>query len=77
MREKWRHDRETCFRKNVGFLTFILHLKCVFANILFISFIFNIKFMFCISFIIINDLIFIYLLILDLFIFALKSVNDI
>ena len=38
---------------------FFLHLKCVFANILLISFIFNIKFMFCICFIIIIDLIFI------------------
>jgi hypothetical protein len=36
-----------------------LHLKCVFVNILFISFIFNIKFMLCICFIIIIDLIFI------------------
>jgi hypothetical protein len=48
----------SCFRKNV-FFYFFLHLKCVFANILFISFIFNIKFMFCICFIIIIDLIFI------------------
>jgi hypothetical protein len=32
---------------------FFLHLKCVFDNILLISFIFNIKFMFCICFIII------------------------
>ena len=30
------------------------HLKCVFANILLIPFIFNIKFMFCICFIIIK-----------------------
>jgi hypothetical protein len=44
-REKWRHDRETCFRKNVGFFTFFLHLKCVFAI--------------CICFIIIIDLLFI------------------
>jgi hypothetical protein len=44
-------------RKAAGIL--LLHLKCVFANILLISFIFNIKFMFCICFIIIIDLIFI------------------
>ena len=70
MREKWRHDRETsnsvietCFCKNMVFFSqffLYLHLKCVFANILLISFIFNNKFMFCIRFIIINDLIFVY-----------------
>ena len=69
MREKWRHDREssnsvieTCFRKNMFFfhiLFLYLHLKCVFANILLISFIFINKFMFCICFIIIIDLIFV------------------
>ena len=47
------------FTKMWVFLTFFLHLKCVFAKILFISFIFNIKFMFCICFIIIIDLRFI------------------
>ena len=47
------------FAKMWGFFTFFLHLKCVFPNILFISFIFNIKFMFCIRFIIIIDLVFI------------------
>jgi hypothetical protein len=36
-----------------------LHLKCVFANILLISFIFNFIFMFCICTIIIIDLIFV------------------
>ena len=59
-----------------GFFYFSLHLKCVFANILFISFIFNIKFMLCICFIIIIDLIFIDFR-FNIFIFALKSVNDI
>ena len=48
------------FAKMWVFSLFFWHLKCVFANILFISFIFNIKFMFCIYFIIIIiDLIFI------------------
>ena len=56
------------------FLTFFLHLKCVFANILFISFIFNITFMFVFALLL---LLILYLLILDLFIFALESVNDI
>jgi hypothetical protein len=40
-----------------------LHLKCTFANILLISFIFNIKFMFCICFLL--SLLILYLLILD------------
>jgi hypothetical protein len=62
----WIRGKETCrclrehevkawqgdmFSQKCGFFTFVLHLKCVFANILFISFIFNIKFMFCICFI--------------------------
>ena len=60
----WQEDFQQChrhvFAKNEGFFhIFFLHLKCVFANILLISFIFNIKFMFCICFIIIIDLIFI------------------
>ena len=38
---------ETCFHKNVLFL-YKLHLKCAFAHILLISFIFNFKFMLCI-----------------------------
>ena len=63
MRDKWRHDRETsnnfketCFCKNV--LVSAQHLKCDFANILLISFIFNFKFMFC-TCIIVVDLIFV------------------
>jgi hypothetical protein len=52
----WQGDM---FSQKYVFFHFFLHLKCVFANILFISFIFNIKFMFCICFIIIIDLIFI------------------
>ena len=44
------------FAKMWAFIKKKLHLKCVFANILFISFI---KFMFCICFIIIIDLIFV------------------
>jgi len=64
MREKWRHDRETsnsfietCFHKNVLFLCIIkkkLHLRCAFANILLISFIFNFKLMFCTCIIVVN-----------------------
>ena len=52
----WQGDM---FSQKCGFFHFFLHLKCVFANILFISFIFNIKFMFCFRFIIIIDLVFI------------------
>jgi hypothetical protein len=55
-----QHHRDM-FLQKCGFFHFFffLHLKCVFANILLISFILNIKFMFCICFIIIIDLIFI------------------
>ena len=47
------------FGKMWVFFHFFFAFEVCFANILFISFIFNIKFMFCICFIIIIDLIFI------------------
>jgi hypothetical protein len=62
MRETSNSVIETCFRKNMFFFHIFflnLHLKCVFANILLISFIFKNKFMFFICFIIIIDLIFV------------------
>jgi hypothetical protein len=57
--KKQRLDFSLRDQKYVFFHTFFLylHLKCVFANILLISFIFNNKFMFYICFIIIIDLI--------------------
>ena len=51
-----------------------LHLKCAFANILLISFIFNFIFMFCICIIIIIDLIFVDL---KKFSFCLEICKDI
>ena len=67
MREKGMHDRdtsnsfiETYFLKNLLFLRIIkkIHLKCSFADILLISFIFNFTFM-CSTCIIVVDLIFV------------------
>ena len=62
-RETWLLPQRHVFAKMLGFFFHIfflyLHLKCVFVNILLISFIFNIKFMFFICIIII-DLIFIH-----------------
>ena len=79
MREKWRHDRETsnsvvetCFWKMWGFFTFFfiyLHLKCAFANILLISFIFNINSYFVFALLL--------LLIFDFIHFCLENCKDI
>jgi hypothetical protein len=45
---------ETCFHKNVFASFKKIYLKCFFANILLISFIFNIKFMFCTCIIVVD-----------------------
>ena len=76
MWEKWRHDRETCFCKNVGFFFFTFF--CIWSVSLLISCLYlsYLTLNSCFVFVLLLLLI-LYLLILDLFIFALKSVNDI